>query len=117
MTERNRGRVHLNERRGLRVDFAARALGSWDAILDDYELPPAPENPDFIELHTPAQADAIEKRFRNGFELREIYDARAARLAREASIACHKRFNKPKRPKRKELRVKLGDVAHRPGSR
>ncbi len=104
----DRGRVHLNERRVLR----GFDRYSSDAEMGGYGLPDAPENLDFEELHTEAQAAAIVGRFARGFELRELYDVRAKRLVREASLDCHARFNKPKRPKRKELRASLADIAH-----
>lgn len=120
-----RGRVHLNERRESRSPILNTGAGRYwpkparELFSLDYELPDAPENPDFESLHTEAQASAIETRFRDGIELREIYDARAARLAREASIECHKRFHKPRRPDRKQraLTAKLGDIAPRAGRR
>lgn len=115
-----RGRVHLNERR----DFRTPAYSTFNPgrMFEDRwpdEIPDAPENPDFESLFTEAQANEIAGRFERGIELGQIYDARAARLAREASLDCHKRFHKPRRPDRKQraLTAKLGDIAPRAGRR
>ncbi len=120
----DRGRVHLNERRMARgVDYGSepgRVVHpiTGRALYDD-ELPDAPENPDFVELFSEEQANAIAFRFLRGMELGALYDARATRLAREASLACHARFHKPRRPDRKQrnLTAKLGDVARPPRGR
>jgi hypothetical protein len=109
---RTRGRVHLNERQEERRFLG---LGWPETDRDGYEFPNPPDNFDFVEIHTPEQADAIETRFRNGIELGAIYDQRAKRLVKEASRDCHARFHAPKRHARKqrELKASLADVARK----
>ena len=109
---RFRGRVHLNERQAERRFLG---LGWPETDRDGFELPNPPDNFDFVEIHTPEQADAIGTRFRYGIVLGALYDQRAKRLVREASQGCHRRFNAPcaKRTKRKELRATLADVARK----
>lgn len=105
----DRGRVHLNERR---VHRGFDRYSTEGESISGYELPDAPENLDFEALHTEEQAAEIERRFASGFELRALYDARAARLVREAAKACAERFKHPrKRPDRKQrtLTSKLGE--------
>jgi hypothetical protein len=109
VTERNRGRERSPQREHM------RAL----AHCAEYELPDAPENPEFAQLFTPAQATEIDRRFQLGIDKGHINNAVASTRAKTASIACHIRFNKPKRPDRKQraLKAKLADIAHAPGRR
>ncbi len=116
MSERNRGRVHLNERRHDRN--VGRPWGTFGVELDadGYELPDAPENPEFAQLFTEEQQREIDARFQAGIAEREQQDGLAYNRALGASHACHVRFNKPRRPDRKQrtLTAKLGDKL-RPG--
>lgn len=121
MSERNRGRVHLNERRVIRGIDYGREPGRLvtETFMGDYELPDAPENPEFASLFTPEQQCKIDVRFQAGIAKRERRDAFVKANARIASCDCHARFHKPRRPDRKQraLTAKLGSIAHRPGSR
>ncbi len=110
MSARTNGRVHLNERRELRPVDPYDDFGL--AGLDFSEAPH--ENPDFNVLFTEEEQDTIEARFARGIARGVIAEGVRVRAVRAASLACHERFNRPKRKTRKEMRASLGEIAHGP---